>query len=963
MRLSLPIVLCFPLLAVAAPATMPTLRTGERKVVEHAEPLKVEVTGRSLDGMDELLQLTVELPDGAANVLAVDAATTGGAAAFALFTQGRLWVRRAARDAGRPLEGHLYCGAEWELAEPAHHLRFTAPAAATGAADEKLRRQFGDAVARELGGRAHLAPFYAYATDALRARYAPTPIARDARRAPPRRLRGDELQRLMGTTTGMTSIQEAIQADRPLWIQTAKEKAILPIASLKGPPLAQHPFDAMLRALKRPAPPERLAAATPAEFWYARLDDLSVFFRIVDQLDAWATPAVNVLEGHGADHALAERALTQLGLERGPLARALGTQVVAELAVVGSDPYVREGTDLTVIFRVKQKTLFDAALAGGLASHLRAHGGGAETKIDHQGTEVRVQRSADGAVRQHRAQAGELEIVSNSLAATRRVLDAIGGRVARLADEPDLRYLLARDAGEHADGFVFLGDRFIAEVVGPRQKILESRRQLALAELLVPGYAALLFGWLEGRVPASTEELLGGGWLKREDLRHAPDNAEIAFTPAGGARSRWGTPAALEPLLDAPTPRFVTPSEKTAYEAFALGYQQYWRQYMDPIAVRFTFGRAGAATGQLTVDVRVLPLIDGTDYHKIEETVGRARLTTPPVAAGLRAVLGVGADAELRREVAHLAGSNPFGQRIALDWLGEWILFGVEDRPEIAHTLLAVEPRAVPQAPAAARERAPWSRQFEVALRTPVYLAIGVRNLLGATLFLGAAKKLVGDAAPGIVSWAEGAPYKGTRIVHVSVAPRSLDRSAPGADLFYALGDEALLVTLHEDVLRHLIDERAGGKGTQPVDRQDGSTQLAVEWASGKGSPLQQVFGWLLEAATLEQMAESRARAEALLRGAPGAPLRATGLLYEGAAPLPADGGAYTLAHDGVRDPARGSPALPRWPTMPVAGSPVERLLGAVARFRGEVAFDDEPAVEGHTGMRSLHARVTLGLR
>ncbi len=59
--------------------------------------------------------------------------------------------------------------------------------------------------------------------------------------------------------------------------------------------------------------------------------------------------------------------------------------------------------------------------------------------------------------------------------------------------------MLARGAPRlPADGLVQLGDRFIGEVVGPRQKILEARRQLALSELLVPAYAALLYGWIEG---------------------------------------------------------------------------------------------------------------------------------------------------------------------------------------------------------------------------------------------------------------------------------------------------------------------------------------------------------------------------------------------------------------------------------------------------------------------------------
>jgi hypothetical protein len=49
---------------------------------------------------------------------------------------------------------------------------------------------------------------------------------------------------------------------------------------------------------------------------------------------------------------------------------------------------------------------------------------------------------------------------------------------------------------------------------------------------------------------------------------------------------------------------------------------------------------------------------------------------------------------------------------------------------------------------------------------------------------------------------------------------------------------------------------------------------------------------------------------------------------------------------------------------LPVAGSTVDKLLGAIGRFRSEVAFDSE----GHdprTGraMQSLHVRAAMGLR
>src|SRR5690606_9207798 len=104
---------------------------------------------------------------------------------------------------------------------------------------------------------------------------------------------------------------------------------------------------------------------------------------------------------------------------------------------------------------------------------------------------------ARGAVQQHVVVVGSRVLISNSLGATQKILDAINGRVPKLSNQPDFAYMLARDPQPSA-GFAFLGDRFISAVVGPEQKIKELRRQLALSELLAPGYAALLYGYLEG---------------------------------------------------------------------------------------------------------------------------------------------------------------------------------------------------------------------------------------------------------------------------------------------------------------------------------------------------------------------------------------------------------------------------------------------------------------------------------
>ena len=50
--------------------------------------------------------------------------------------------------------------------------------------------------------------------------------------------------------------------------------------------------------------------------------------------------------------------MEELGLRQGPLTKLLGPAVVDDLAVVGSDPYLREGSDQTFVFRVRARPAF-----------------------------------------------------------------------------------------------------------------------------------------------------------------------------------------------------------------------------------------------------------------------------------------------------------------------------------------------------------------------------------------------------------------------------------------------------------------------------------------------------------------------------------------------------------------------------------------------------------------------------
>src|SRR5262249_55498445 len=103
----------------------------------------------------------------------------------------------------------------------------------------------------------------------------------------------------------------------------------------------------------------------------------------------------------------------------------------------------------------------------------------------------------------HRATVDDYIVYSNSAVALRRVLDTRAGRRPALAASLDFRYMRTvfhRD-DKSEDGFAFLSDAFIRQLVGPESKIKERRRLEALTSLHMLTHGALFAGWQTGKPP------------------------------------------------------------------------------------------------------------------------------------------------------------------------------------------------------------------------------------------------------------------------------------------------------------------------------------------------------------------------------------------------------------------------------------------------------------------------------
>jgi hypothetical protein len=440
---------------------------------------------------------------------------------------------------------------------------------------------------------------------------------------------------LFATFTGALALQEGLQLDtmrgeRPgrrfapgarvqppgeLRPEPKKPPEKVSVAKIAGATVKSHPWEKMLGGKKPDVGP--LATCVPDDFWFAEFRSLAKLRGITETSELWGKHLFTLALGEARAQATAERIKKQLGLLHLP-PEALDAIPVDAVALTGSDLFLGEGSDVTLLVQSRQVQGLQR-LIDGLRGTDRTEQG------EHAGIRYTHRRSADGSLSVFVAYArDDLHVRSNSLPAFKRVLECIAGKSARrLGDTAEFKYirtLLPRGAAEE-DGFVYLSDPFIRYMVGPQLKLTERRRVLVYNHLRMIGHAALLFRTEHGRAPKSLEELAEAkcapGVFGQGELAH-PDGGTYALSNDGmaGVCSKYGRVESLSPCIEHLVTE-VSGDEAEEYKQFLPGYEEYWRTYFDPIVVRVQ-----ASAKQYRLETLVLPLLENSVYTTMAAVLG-----------------------------------------------------------------------------------------------------------------------------------------------------------------------------------------------------------------------------------------------------------------------------------------------------------------------------------------------------
>jgi hypothetical protein len=205
-----------------------------------------------------------------------------------------------------------------------------------------------------------------------------------------------------------------------------------------------------------------LARCVPEDFYLAEFRSLYHLIQTLEITDLWSTHLFSQAVREARTQRVGERLKEQLAVQTIDLPQALFDQVVEGVAVTGSDLYLREGSDVTLLFQLRNPDLFKDRMDAFLKESQKSHADARASKGEYLGvpyvhlTTPRRDLHVFSAYPRP-----DLHVRSNSLAALRRVLEAVQGKgVRRLGETAEYAYIrtLMPRGAEEEDGFIYLSD-------------------------------------------------------------------------------------------------------------------------------------------------------------------------------------------------------------------------------------------------------------------------------------------------------------------------------------------------------------------------------------------------------------------------------------------------------------------------------------------------------------------------
>lgn len=352
---------------------------------------------------------------------------------------------------------------------------------------------------------------------------------------------------------------------------------------------------------------EPMARRVPQEFFYIRFGSFENYLWF-DRLQKDYGDINQMITLRGSDAQPTLRMQRQLALHLSALAEVLGPTVIADVALIGRDLYLREGGALGVLFQARNALLgvdLNRQRAATLAAE-KAHGA-TLTTVQIAGRDVSLLATPDNRLRSFYVVDGDYHFVATSRAVVQRFLEV------RQADETlgthaEFRHARNVLPTQREDTiFVYFSAAFLQGLLSPQYQVELPRRLRAATDLEL----LMLATWAaqcEQRPAETVEELIRGGLLPA-GFDHRPDGSGPVLAGDNITDSLRGVRGSFLPIPDVDL-RKITATEANGIATKSDYYASNWKQ-LDPLMVgvkRFALDREGQE--RVVIDAHVSPFAE-----------------------------------------------------------------------------------------------------------------------------------------------------------------------------------------------------------------------------------------------------------------------------------------------------------------------------------------------------------------
>ena len=382
----------------------------------------------------------------------------------------------------------------------------------------------------------------------------PTPRGRGGR------LRVD----LMSIFSGALAIQESLQPEA-LQVLSEGERTIEG-HSLKGPEIKSHPWKEMNAESHLECRFNKFSRYVPQDHFYVSAKSLSELISLENELSNWSSSILNASSRFVKEINLRRKYLNRLGLGENKLIKELAGYLIEEVAIVSPDFFFIEGTSIAAILDLKSPEIFEQFLKVRYKNH-EAFNSGQHTYTKSESDHGEV----------YYLNQGDDYIISSSPVLMDAILTAYksGKNMRSTGDFEYIRRLKPVSDDEMA--FVYFSDSAIRKWLGPKYKILGSRRILSQTDL----------------IHKTISKLVEGGKI-------------------GELVCEYGKPWNLKPIGELEFDK-ITRGEQNAYTSFLNNYNSYWSKFFDPIGLQIKKSDKG-----LSFETVILPLIENSIYTQLK---------------------------------------------------------------------------------------------------------------------------------------------------------------------------------------------------------------------------------------------------------------------------------------------------------------------------------------------------------